>query len=172
MSPHHWGTAVLDSLPVVLYPHSTYFHSFYFLFSPEDVFVDFRERGETTVWEKHQLVASHRCWSGYWTHSHMGWRSHQLNYTARALPLLIVFWSKMQTSYNFIYKNFSMGPGWCGLVDWALACEPKGHQFSPQSGHRAGLQARSPEGGAWEATTHWCFSPSLFLPPIPSLKIN
>ena len=28
-------------------------------------------------------------------------------------------------------------------------------------------QVRSPVGGAWEATTHWCFSP--FLPPFPSV---
>ena len=35
-----------------------------------------------------------------------------------------------------------------------------------------GLQARSPVGGAWEATTHWCLSPSLS-PSLPlSLKIN
>ena len=32
----------------------------------------------------------------------------------------------------------------------------------------AWLWARSPDGGVWEATTHWCFSPSLPLP----LKIN
>ena len=32
--------------------------------------------------------------------------------------------------------------------------EPKGHQFDSQSGHMPGLQARSPVGGAQEATTH------------------
>ena len=31
----------------------------------------------------------------------------------------------------------------------------------PSLGHMLGLQARSPVGGVWEATTHWCFSPSL-----------
>ena len=31
-----------------------------------------------------------------------------------------------------------------------------------------GVQARSSVGGAWEVTTHWCFSP--FLPPFPSLS--
>ena len=62
--------------------------------------------------------------------------------------------------------------GWCGSVGWALACKPKGHWFDSQSGHMPGLQARSPVGGTQEATTHWCFSPSLspFLPL--SLKIN
>ena len=29
-----------------------------------------------------------------------------------------------------------------------------------QSEYMPGLRSRSPVGGAWEATTHWCFSPS------------
>ena len=37
-----------------------------------------------------------------------------------------------------------------------------------QSGHVPGLQARSPVGSVWEATTHWCFSPSLS----PSLSLS
>ena len=65
-------------------------------------------------------------------------------------------------------KHFS-GPGWCGSVDWAR-CKPKGHWFNSRSGHMPGLQARSPVGGMWEATTHWCFSPSR--PPFPCLKRN
>ena len=56
-------------------------------------------------------------------------------------------------------KNYSLG--WCSSVDWAWACEPKGHQFDSQSGHMSGLQARSPVGSIQESTTHWCFSPSL-----------
>ena len=59
-------------------------------------------------------------------------------------------------------------PGWCGSVDWVRACEPKGCWFDSQSGHTPGLWARSPFGGMREATTHWCFSPSLSLPS-PSL---
>ena len=45
-------------------------------------------------------------------------------------------------------------------------------QCNSQWGHMSGLQARSPVGGVHEATTHWCFSPSLspFLPL--SLEIN
>ena len=63
-------------------------------------------------------------------------------------------------------------PGWCGSVDCARASKPKGCRFDSQSGHTPGLWARSPAGGAWEATTHWSFSPppSLSLPL--SLKIN
>ena len=59
-------------------------------------------------------------------------------------------------------------PGWCGSVNWVRACEPRscwfnswGCWFDSQSGHMPGLQARFPVGDAWEATTHWCFSPSL-----------
>ena len=59
------------------------------------------------------------------------------------------------------------GPGWCSSVHWVQAWEPKGHLFDSQSGHMPGLWVRSPIGGMWEATTHWCFSPSL--PPFPSL---
>ena len=62
-------------------------------------------------------------------------------------------------------------PHWQGSVDWVPAWEPKGHWFNSQSGHVPGLLARPPVWGVWEATTHWCFSPSLF-PPFPSLKIN
>ena len=51
-------------------------------------------------------------------------------------------------------------------MDWVLAWEPKGLRFDSRSGHMPGLQARSPVGDVWEATTHWRFSPSLspFLP--------
>ena len=35
-----------------------------------------------------------------------------------------------------------------------LVCEPTGCWFDSQSGHMPGLQARSPDGGVQEATTH------------------
>ena len=44
--------------------------------------------------------------------------------------------------------------GWHGSVDGVLACEPKGRWFYSQSGPMPGLWARSPVGGAQEATTH------------------
>ena len=65
-----------------------------------------------------------------------------------------------------------MGFGWCGSVDWVLACEPKGYWFDSQSGHMPGLQARFPTQGMREATTHWCFPPSLSPSPPLSLKIG
>ena len=68
--------------------------------------------------------------------------------------------------FKLHFKVAGLSPGWCGSVDWMLACEPKGHQFDPQSGHMPGLWARSPVGGMWEATTYWCSSPSLS-PSIP-----
>ena len=79
--------------------------------------------------------------------------------------------------YNHSYSNFidnkSLRPGWCGSVDWVPACEPKGCWFDSQSGHMPGL-GPGPQLGACErplidvSPTHWCFSPSLFL-PFPSL---
>ena len=62
-----------------------------------------------------------------------------------------------------------MSPGWCSSVDWVWACQPKGRWFDSQSEHKPGLWTRFPLGGAWEATTQWCFP--LFLPPFPSNKI-
>ena len=71
-----------------------------------------------------------------------------------------------------------ISPGWYGSVDWVQACEPGGCWFGSRSGHMPGLQARYPVGDAQEATTHWCFSPSLspslplFLKIKPFKKLN
>ena len=88
-----------------------------------------------------------------WTHNLglPGRLCNHLSYQARAL------------------KGGDICPGWCSSVDWALDYEPKGCQFSSQSGHMPGLQARSPVGGTQEATTHWCFSP-LLSPSLPLSK--
>ena len=75
---------------------------------------------------------------------------------------------KSKNSFILMLKSTVFCPGWCGSVDWTPAWEPKGHQFNSQSGHMPRLQARSPVGGAQEATTHWCFSPSLS----PSLPLS
>ena len=56
-------------------------------------------------------------------------------------------------------KNWG-SPGCYGLVDWATACEPKGHWFDSQSGHMPGLWARALFGDMWEATD-WCISHTL-----------
>ena len=63
----------------------------------------------------------------------------------------------------FTSKKNITGPSWCGSVDWAPACEPKGRWFDSQSGHMPELWARSAVRGGWEATTYWYFSPSLAL---------
>ena len=55
-------------------------------------------------------------------------------------------------------------------MDWVPAWKPKGHRLDSQSGDMPGLRAKSPvERGVWEATTHWCFSPS-FSPSLPLSK--
>ena len=70
------------------------------------------------------------------------------------------------------FKKDSPSPGWCGSMDWVPACTPKGHWLDSLPRHMPGLQARSPVGGMWEATTHWCFSPCLS-PSLPlCLKIK
>ena len=70
--------------------------------------------------------------------------------------------------WHVLVKASPPCPGWCGSVDWAPVCKPKGRWFDSQSGHMPGWQARSPVGH--ETTTHWCFSSS-FSHPSP-LKIN
>ena len=72
----------------------------------------------------------------------------------------------------YLYKNCVFSPGWCDSVNWVPACEPKSCWFDSQSGHMPRLQAWSLVGGTWEATTHWCFSPSLSPSLLLSLKIN
>ena len=74
--------------------------------------------------------------------------------------------------YYLAIKNTVFSPVWCSSVDWAPAYKPKGCQFDSQSGHMPGLQPRSPVWGVWEATTHWCFFPSLSPSLLLSLKRN
>ena len=54
------------------------------------------------------------------------------------------------------------------LSGLSAGCEPKGRQFNSQLGPMPGLWAGSPVWGTQEATTHWCFSPSLS----PSLPLS
>ena len=55
---------------------------------------------------------------------------------------------------NHINKSKTFSSGWCGSVDWVLACKPKSRWFDSQSGHLAGLRGTFPVGRTWEATTH------------------
>ena len=91
-----------------------------------------------------------------------------LKFSCLCSPLGLLWCHNLYISLLSIVKKIFL---WCGLVDWALACKPKGHWFDPQSDHKPRLQARSPIGSAWEATTHWCFSLSLS-PSLPLCQIN
>ena len=62
-----------------------------------------------------------------------------------------------------LFKNDKRCPGWCGSVDSASACKPKGRRFPSHSGHMPGLRARSPEGGR-EKQPHIDISLLLSLP--------
>ena len=80
---------------------------------------------------------------------------------------------KWQRKHKNTWKNKSCRtPGWCGSVDWTLDHEAEDCWFYFRLGHMLGLLAKSPVVGGREATTHWCFSPSLFSLLSPNLKIN
>ena len=68
-------------------------------------------------------------------------------------------------------KYVSWAPA--AVAQWIeLGLWTKDRRFDPQAGHMPGLQAGSPVGATWEATTHRCFCPSIS-PSLPlSLKIN
>ena len=93
----------------------------------------------------------------------------------------------MKSLHNWIIKYaYSILPNWtslghrcsaslkafyslAGVAQW-LECPPANQRVTgsiPGQGTCLGL-GRSPVGGVWESTTHWCFSPSFPL----SLKIN
>ena len=53
---------------------------------------------------------------------------------------VVVKWLDHIVGVCQIFKKLPrMHPGWCGSVDWALSCDPKGHQFDSRSGHMPGL---------------------------------
>ena len=79
-------------------------------------------------------------------------------------------WSRLASISEGTFQDRLFSPGWCGSVDWAPACKPKGYWFDSQSGHMPGLQARSPVGGMREATSQ-CLSLSFSLPS-PLMKNN
>ena len=83
---------------------------------------------------------------------------------------MIYYFKEVKNTTEMPKKKKKKCPGWCSSVDGALACKSKGCWFDSQSGHMPGLGARSPAGGTWGTTIHWCFSPCLS-PSLPhSLK--
>ena len=64
--------------------------------------------------------------------------------TVIIIRIVYIFLDKLSLLIHIPMEILLMGPGWCRLVDWVLACEPKGHWFDSQSGHLCGLRARSP----------------------------
>ena len=108
----------------------------------------------------------------------MDWLRHKWVYWIRLVrfPSFLIYTDSLSNTFYLTASpetpmRPTACPGWCGSVDPAPAWKPKGHQFDSRLGHTPGLQARSPAGGASEATTHWCFSPSFSLPsPLPINK--
>ena len=86
-------------------------------------------------------------------------------------PFLIVFLTHTRQPLTLKMMTQKEREPWLvWLSGLSMGCKSKGRQFYLQSGHMPGFQGSSPVGGAREATTHRCFSPSLS--PSPSLEIN
>ena len=65
-------------------------------------------------------------------------------------------------------ERMGVSPGWCGSVDRALACEPKGRWFDSQSGHMQ--ESMSECVNKWNSKSMFL---SLSLPTLlKSIKIN
>ena len=73
------------------------------------------------------------------------WASDPLVHRLVLNPLSHTIQGKKKIPFLKIVKYFRAD--WCSSVDWAQACEAKGHPFDSQSEHMPGLQARSPVGG-------------------------
>ena len=87
--------------------------------------------------------------------------------------------------YNYLHKKSKRIHKWLEqmvssarlldkhLLAWlsglSVSLWTRSHLFDSHSRACVWVGARSQLGDTWEATTHWCFSPSLF-PPSPSLK--
>ena len=67
------------------------------------------------------------------------WHIHRLNWPITYHKFTTVNGEKNKTIHN--------SPGWCGSVDRAQACEPKGRWFPSWAGHMPELWARSPVWG-------------------------
>ena len=62
-------------------------------------------------------------------------------------------------------------PSWCGPVNLAPGCKPKGRQFDSQSRHMPGLRARSPvEVHEWRPHIDVSFSYFSLLSPLSKNK--
>ena len=87
--------------------------------------------------------------------------------------ICILFYVHAILQYNLQYFQKPFLLSWLvWLSGLSVGCKPKDCWFKSQSGHMPGLQARSPVGATWAATTHWCVSPS-FSSSLPlSLKRN
>ena len=66
-----------------------------------------------------------------------------LNVSGLDTPSKYIDQVQHKTSFNK-FKKIEISPGWCGSVDQAPACEPKGCRSDSQLGHMPRLQAQSP----------------------------
>ena len=79
--------------------------------------------------------------------------------------------SLLSCSYFYAFQNFCL-LAMAGVAQW-IEHQPVNQRVTssiPNLGHMPGLWAMSPVGSVQEATTHWCFCPSLF--PFLTLSQN
>ena len=79
---------------------------------------------------------------------------HCFGYGLNAHPLTPKSHVEILTPNVMVLRAGAFRPWQVWLSGLNVGCEPKGRGFLSQSGHRSGLQARSPVGGVREATTH------------------
>ena len=101
-----------------------------------------------------------------------GYQMQGLMLGKRASGLLTLFSLPLQNFITVHFKKVKNRPGWCGSVDWALACEPKGRWFDSQSGHMPGLQVRFPGVGRGRGNHTLMFLSLSFSLPSPLSKIK
>ena len=90
----------------------------------------------------------------------------------KLFPIFIYYFPR----YGFISACFKKLYKWCTIkiiLPWLVwlsglsaGLQTIGLLVDSQSGHMPGLQTRSPVGGMWEATTHWCFFPLFLYSPL------
>ena len=79
---------------------------------------------------------------------------------------------KLKNIYLLIhFKRTIRSSGWCGSVDWAPACESKGHQFDSQSRAHDCVAGQVPSRGRMRGN-HTLMFLSLSFSPLPHSKNN
>ena len=130
------------------------------LFSPLVFLIRNQKQNKTKQCNSQKLPKEEQCFDWLLYYYKIALSPSHIQGPAQIMPLF------------YYIKIFYYSPGWCGSVDSALACKPRGHRFDSQSGHMPGLWARSPVEGAWGNHTLIFFSFSFSLPSLLNRQTN